>query len=99
MCWNSQCVLTNLVPFCLFFFPFGIVVLKVTPRCQLFFKGGGEMGLGGLGLDYLSVSSRVWKLFSCNFGQNTAYTFVHSKMIRLISSFCWWKLPAIGHTW
>lgn len=63
----------------------------------LFFKGGGEKGLGKLDLDYFSAVE--FERFPCIFGQNTAYTFVHSKTIRLISSFCWWKLPAIGHMW
>lgn len=98
MCWNSQCVLTNLVLFCLFFF-FSYCVKSDSQVPSLFFMGGGEWGIGRQGLDYFSVSGRVWKLSSCNFGQNTAYAFVHSKTIRLISSFCWWKLSAVGPTW
>lgn len=82
MCWNSQCVLTNLVPL---FFSFGIVLLKVTPRCQLSFVRVGVKGIGRLSLDHLSASGRVRKLASSrDFGQNTAYAFVHSKTIRVI---------------
>lgn len=99
MCWNSQCVLTNLVPF--FFFSLSLLWYCVKSDSQVptfFFKGGNEGDRKTR--SRLSVSGRVWKLSSsCDFGQNTAYAFVHSKMIRLIHSFCWWKLPAISHMW